>query len=82
LRYYTVFNLEQTTGIETPMEPHKQAFQPIERCEALVVSMPQRPMLHHGEPRAYYRPLTDAINMPKPELFDRPEEYTARSSMS
>ena len=75
LRYYTVFNLEQTTGIETPMEPHKQAFQPIERCEALVASMPQRPTLHYGEPRAYYRPLTDAINMPRPELFDSPEEY-------
>ena len=75
LRYYTVFNLEQTTGIETPMEPHKQTFQPIERCEALVASMPQRPTLHHGEPRAYYRPLVDAINMPRPELFDSPEEY-------
>jgi antirestriction protein ArdC len=75
LRYYTVFNLEQTTGIETPMEPDRQAFQPIERCEALVTSMPQRPTLHHGEPRAFYRPLVDAINMPRPELFDSPEEY-------
>jgi antirestriction protein ArdC len=75
LRYYTVFNLEQTTGIETPMELHKQTFQPIERCEALVTSMPQRPTLHHGEPRAYYRPSVDAINMPRPELFDSPEEY-------
>jgi antirestriction protein ArdC len=74
-RYYTVFNLEQTTGIDTPREQHKQAFQPIGRREALVTSMPQRPTLHHGEPRAYYRPLVDAINMPRPEVFDSPEEY-------
>ena len=66
------------------MELHQQTFQPIERCEALVTSMPQRPTLLHGEHRAYYRPLVDAINMPRPELFDSPEEYytTARSSMS
>jgi antirestriction protein ArdC len=57
------------------MEPDMQAFQPIERCEALMTSMPQRPTLHHEEPRAYYRPLVDAINMPRPELFDSPEEY-------
>jgi len=37
--------------------------------------MPQRPTLHYEEPRAYYRPLTDAINMPRPELFDSPEKY-------
>ena len=82
LRYYTVFNLEQTTGIETPREPHKQAFRPIERCEALVATMPQRPTLHHAEPRAYYRPLIDAVNMPRPELLTAPKNTTARSSMS
>jgi antirestriction protein ArdC len=75
LHYYTVFNLDQTIGIDTPVDQDKQAFQPIERCEALVASMPQRPTIQHREPRAYYRPLADTVNMPKPELFDGLEEY-------
>jgi antirestriction protein ArdC len=75
LRYYTVFNLEQCRGIETPAEPDKLAFQPLTQCERIVANMPQRPIIQHGEPRAYYRPLADTVNMPKPELFDSPEEY-------
>ncbi len=75
LRYYTVFNLEQTTGIDAPVEPDKQAFQPLEQCERIVAGMPQRPAIQHGEPRAYYVPTWDRVNMPRPELFDSPEEF-------
>jgi antirestriction protein ArdC len=75
LRYYTVFNLEQCTGIEAPIERERPAFQPLAQCERLVADMPQRPIISHGEPRAYYRPVADTVNMPKPELFDGPEEY-------
>jgi antirestriction protein ArdC len=75
LRSYTVFNLDQCTGIKTPAMTEKGLFTPIEICEKAVSNMPQRPTIEHGEPQAYYRPLADAISMPRPELFDGPEEY-------
>jgi antirestriction protein ArdC len=75
LRCYTVFNLEQTTGIDMPVDSDKPTFQPIERCEVLVASMPQRPSIYHGEARACYRPLIDVIHMPHPAWFDAAEEY-------
>lgn len=70
-----MFNLEQTTGIETPVDSDTPAFQPINRCETLMDTMPQRPTIHHGEARACYRPLTDVIHMPHPAWFDAPEAY-------
>jgi antirestriction protein ArdC len=75
LRYYTVFNLEQCIGIKAPAERKRPAFQPLAQCEHIVANMPQRSSVRHGEPRAYYQPLADTVNMPKPELFDGPEEY-------
>lgn len=75
LRYYTVFNLEQTTGITVPDEPLKPSFEPMAQCEQVVQDMPLRPAIAHGEARAYYRPRTDSINMPSRQAFDGPEEY-------
>jgi antirestriction protein ArdC len=75
VRAYTVFNAEQTTGIEMPGDSDMPTFQPIECCEVLVASMPQRPSILHGEARAYYRPLIDAIHMPHPAWFDGAEAY-------
>jgi antirestriction protein ArdC len=75
LRYYTVFNLEQCTGIDAPAMTREAAFTPIEICEKLVGNMPQRPTITHGTPKAYYRPLSDCINMPHAKLFDTSEAY-------
>ena len=38
LRYYRVFNLEQTEGLESPVTEASEAvtFNPIEQCEQLV----------------------------------------------
>lgn len=77
LRYYRVFNLEQTEGIEgTPTEElEEQEFTPIERCERLVASMPNPPRLQHLRQSAWYRPSQDLVNLPKPESFESSEEY-------
>jgi len=75
VRVHTVFNLEQTTGIETPVDSGRPVFQPIEHCEGLVASMPQRPSIYHGDARACYRPLVDVIYMPHPAGFDGVEAY-------
>ncbi len=74
LRYYNVFNAEQCDGIDAP-ELTTAEFHPIERCESVVSEMPSPPTITHGEPRAWYRPLTDTVNMPRPELFVGPQEY-------
>ncbi|KMY65619.1 hypothetical protein AAU61_21315 [Desulfocarbo indianensis] len=77
LRYYRVFNLEQTEGIEGPPteELEEQEFTPIERCELLVAGMPNPPSLQHVRQSAWYRPSQDLVNLPKPESFESSEEY-------
>ncbi len=74
LRYYNVFNAEQRDGIDAPQLTTSE-FHPIERCESIVSEMPSPPTITHSEPRAWYRPLTDTVNMPRPELFVGPQEY-------
>jgi len=78
LRYYTVFNVGQIDGIENKIpkvEITTNDIKPIEVCEAVVENMPQRPEIVFNEQRAYYRPTTDKVNMPKRESFETEEEY-------
>ena len=37
--------------------------------------MQKSPVIEHNEPRAYYRPPDDVVNMPKANLFQSDEEY-------
>lgn len=79
LRYYRVFNVEQTEGIPAEKIPQVKAedpeFTPIEQAEKVIAEMPNRPTFSHGGDRAYYMPSTDAVRLPKPEKFDAPEHY-------
>jgi antirestriction protein ArdC len=80
LKFYYVFNLEQTTGLpghlcrvpeEKPLEDrlhHVEAF--IEKVGANV---------HHGGERAYYSPSTDVIVLPPMKDFESPAHYYATS---
>jgi antirestriction protein ArdC len=77
VRAYTVFNLEQTTGIDAPGDPDTPASQPLARCEAVVAHMPQRPRIQHGAARAAYASQLDVIHMPHPAWFDTLEAYYA-----
>lgn len=75
MRYYTVFNLEQTdieipAITETPLE-----FSPIEEAEKMVANMPLCPEIRHGAPKAFYSPSLDYVNMPAKELFESSEAY-------
>lgn len=77
LRYYTVFNVEQTDGVEFP-KPEEivvKEFKPIESAEKIADSYPGAPTVEHKQQRAFYRQDTDAVNMPKRETFETPEEY-------
>lgn len=78
LRYYRVFNVEQCEGLDEKKVPQievNQDFQPLEVCEEIIQGIPEKPTIKHEEPRAYYRPSEDFVNMPKPEYFDKPEFY-------
>ena len=78
LRYYTVFNLDQTEGIPAEKIPAQESrrFDPIEACQRIVDGMPQRPEIRHTtEARAYYRPSTDSVTMPLRESFHTAAEY-------
>jgi antirestriction protein ArdC len=87
LRYYTVFNAEQTVGCRLPVDASPSdapAFNPIEACEAVYANMPSRPRLEHGATmaitrgqrfEAYYSAGSDTVVMPRREAFESPEFY-------
>ena len=81
LRYYTVFNSEQCEGIQhtrlTELSANLPAreFNPIVEAESIVEGMQNPPVIEHKEPRAYYQPLNDRVNMPAKSLFESSEAY-------
>jgi len=74
LRYYHVFNLEQTEGIDIPRASSQPRVNPIEQCEAVVSGMPNAPKREQSD-RAWYRPPSDTVGMPARALFASSEEY-------
>lgn len=74
LRYYTVFNVEQCEGIESPnLAP---AVNPIEECERIVARMPNPPAVEQ-DARAWYRPANDTVGIPSRNAFHSAEAYYA-----
>jgi antirestriction protein ArdC len=77
LRYYTVFNAEQTTGIEGKI-PQPQVIRessPIEECEKIVAGMPSRPEIKADGRRAFYNLTDDFVGMPAREQFESDAAY-------
>jgi len=78
IRYYTVFNVQQTSGIPSEKIPQPEEnvkeFSPIDEADKIKQSFHDCP-IKHGSNRAFYRPSDDEIGMPDPERFDTPEEY-------
>jgi antirestriction protein ArdC len=78
LRYYSVFNMSQTEGIDLPaslLQPNR-ASDPIEVCEQIVANMPSRPTFEQSD-KAWYSPARDMVGMPAHELFHSSEELYA-----
>jgi antirestriction protein ArdC len=79
LRYYKVFNIAQCRDIPEHLipviEPGISEFEPIEHCDAIIVNMPNCPVIQHKEQRAYYSPDRDLINMPKKKSFKTIDSY-------
>src|SRR6266849_6724597 len=72
LRYYTVFNLEQTEGLRALLAL-PPAF-PIESAEEIVKGMPNPPALEQDF-RAAYIPSRDTVTMPSRTAFESQAEY-------
>jgi len=72
LRYYTVFNLEQTEGLKALLAL-PPAF-PIESAEAIAAGMPNPPAFEQ-DAQAAYIPSRDTVAMPSRTAFESPAEY-------
>ncbi len=86
LRHYFVFNVADVEGVTIelpkllPPDAITEAYR-IEACDAVYASYHNRnagpgPDIIHRDPaRAFYSPLFDYVNMPRPSAFDCPEAY-------
>lgn len=76
-KFYVVFNIDQTEGIEFPKvkTPFQNKADELEACEQIIDNMPNRPKVRNAGDKAYYSVTTDKVTMPLPELFHGMEEY-------
>lgn len=80
LRYYNVFNLDQTEGIKPKLfsVPNKDA-SPLDVCENIVSDYIQRCSLFKLDikpsDKAFYSPAFDLVQVPKIEQFKTVEQY-------
>jgi len=84
LRYYTVFNTEQTEGCTfdaatvkriSPPDPDS-TIDPIAEAEAIFETMPNRPSVaFDGGDRAYYVPILDSVHLPERNSFASAEGF-------
>ena len=77
LKHYTVFNLEQTEGIDCPEDGIAETWDhdPIEEAEAIQLAMPNRPHVDFEGNRPFYRPSTDTVTVPRIERYENVNEY-------
>lgn len=77
LRYYNLFNLEQCDGISAPTDPEETVnpFSPIEKCEQIIAGYKNRPDIHYGGNRAFYRASEDRVQMPHEHTFNTSEDF-------
>jgi antirestriction protein ArdC len=74
LRYYTVFNMEQTAGIDYP-KAETIEHKPIQEAENIAHGFVGGPEVNHGGDRACYVPSLDVVKMPPRSTFEKPEMY-------
>ena len=79
LRYYNVFNLSQTEGIDPSKIPssqeHDHDFDPISKAEELVELWRDCPTIKLDQSHAFYSTKEDFVGMPNPRSFFHDEQY-------
>jgi antirestriction protein ArdC len=80
LRYFSVFNLCQTEGIELPRalwDANKRSeFEVVSVADALIAGMPNPPA-YQASDAAWYRPSVDTVGMPHRSSFTSPASFYA-----
>jgi antirestriction protein ArdC len=75
LRFFSVFNLAQTDGVELPKRfelPEAEALDPIEQAEAIWEGYESGPALRRAlSDSAHYEPAADRITLPLEEQFTK-----------
>jgi antirestriction protein ArdC len=82
LKSYTVFNIAQCENLDHSRIEEAKTFEPlefnpIEEAEAIVNNFKGKPKITSIENSAYYRPITDTVNMPNKDNFLGIDEYYA-----
>ena len=78
LRYYNVFHINDTEGIESKCTEAQNEANPIKKAEEIITSYVDREQLKFypkQSDRAYYAPLEDKVVVPLISQYDIPEEY-------
>lgn len=77
LRYYRVFNLEQTEGIDWDKSEKVQKLeaQLLENAEKIIENMPDKPVFEFGGNHAFYSPKLDKIQIPRRNKFNTTAGY-------
>lgn len=76
LRYYTVFNVTQCSGIPEKHFPKKAPEKkPLEICERIIQRMPDLPDIRFEKDYPFYNPKDDYINMPPIDRFEGSINY-------
>ena len=79
LRYYNVFNLTQTEGIDPAKVPVTDAFDhdfnPIGAADAIIHNWTDCPKIDFTEEHAFYSPINDTVGMPPARTFFNDEKF-------
>ena len=77
LRFYNVWNLEQTENVKVPAKSQEELkqFEDINSAEDILDKTSVRPQTNHGGVRACYFPQLDVINLPEKGAFSNIEHY-------
>lgn len=75
LRYYRLFNWEQTEGVPEKIPVDQFKNKPLPTCQDLFDGMAHRPEVEYGDPA--YSPKREVLYMPGIGEFDSTEEYYA-----
>ena len=77
LRQYHLFSAEQCENIPVPPDPEEtiNPFSPIEKCEHIIAGYKNRPDIHYGGSKAFYRVSEDSVQMPHEHTFNTSEDF-------
>lgn len=76
LRSYLVYNVAQCASVSYEMTEFDGQM-PIDLCEEIIDRMPHKPTIKHKEPKPFYDPTEDILNIPKKAAYEPGIEYYA-----